>query len=199
MGHVSLITRLFQAYWRWTRTVTLGVAAIDDILGGGLTRGALHEIAAVSEAHVPTAAGFAAAVAGLAGHDGRARSSVWIAEDMALTESGALYGAGLEAFGLFPERLVTVAATQRRDLLWAMEEALRCRAVAAVIAGLTNLLDHLCGAVAGAAVEEQHPAAAHLRGLDDDLPLLLGAEQRRLSGRAHEQQRAGAMRLLVRD
>ncbi|MDX2307445.1 MAG: NUDIX domain-containing protein [Hyphomicrobium sp.] len=28
MGHVSLITRLFQAYWRWTRTVTLGVAAI---------------------------------------------------------------------------------------------------------------------------------------------------------------------------
>lgn len=135
-------------------TVALGVAAIDDILGGGLTRGALHEIAAVSEAHVPTAAGFAAAVAGLAGHDGRARSSVWIAEDMALTESGALYGAGLEAFGLFPERLVTVAATQRRDLLWAMEEALRCRSIGAVIGEMRD------GAIDGVAVRRLSLAAA---------------------------------------
>ena len=34
---------------------------------------------------------------------------------------------------LAPERLLTVAAAHRRDLLWAMEEALRCRAVGAVI------------------------------------------------------------------
>ncbi len=52
---------------------------------------------------------------------------------MALNESGAPYGPGLEACGLAPERLLTVAATHSRDLLWAMEEALRCRAVAAVI------------------------------------------------------------------
>jgi protein ImuA len=52
---------------------------------------------------------------------------------MALAESGAPYGPGLEAFGLAPERLLTVAAARRCDLLWAMEEALRCRAVAAVI------------------------------------------------------------------
>jgi protein ImuA len=57
---------------------------------------------------------------------------------MALIESGALYGPGLEAFGLLPERLLTVAAAQARDLLWAMEEALRCRAVAAVIGELRH-------------------------------------------------------------
>ena len=57
----------------------------------------------------------------------------WIAEDMALAESGAPYGPGLDAFGLAPERLLTVAAARPRDLLWAMEEALRCRAVGAVI------------------------------------------------------------------
>ena len=68
-----------------------------------------------------------------AGHDGRGSSLAWIAEDMALAESGALYGPGLDAFALAPERLLTVGVAHRRDLLWAMEEALRCRAVAAVI------------------------------------------------------------------
>jgi protein ImuA len=64
------------------------------------------------------------------------RNTVWLAEDMALAESGAPYGPGLEIFGLRPERLLTVAAAHRRDLLWAMEEALRCRAVSAVIGEL---------------------------------------------------------------
>jgi protein ImuA len=109
----------------------LGITAIDRALGGGLSRGALHEIAAASEAHLPAATGFALGLVA------RLQASVvWIAEDMALAESGVPHGPGLDAFGLMPERLVTVAAAHRRDLLWAMEEALRCRAVAAVIGEL---------------------------------------------------------------
>ena len=65
------------------------------------------------------------------GHD--RRSILWIAEEMARTESGVPHGAGLDAFGLAPERLVTVTVSHRRDLLWGMEEALRCRAVGIVI------------------------------------------------------------------
>jgi protein ImuA len=106
----------------------LGIASIDAALGGGLARGALHEIAAPSEAHLAAATGF---VLGLAAR-GQARV-LWIAEDMALSESGAPYGPGLDAFGLAPERLLTVAVAHRRDLLWAMEEALRCRAIGVVI------------------------------------------------------------------
>ena len=106
----------------------LGIAPIDAALGGGLARGALHEIAAPSEAHLAAATGF---VLGLAAR-GQARV-LWIAEDMALSESGALYGPGLDAFGLKPERLLTVAAARPRDLLWAMEEALRCRAIGVAI------------------------------------------------------------------
>jgi protein ImuA len=112
----------------------LGIAAIDAALGGGFARGALHEIAAAGEAHLAAAAGFALAVSSRAAR----KSTVWIAEDMALAESGAPYGPGLEAFGLFPEKLLTVAAARARDLLWAMEEALRCRAVAAVIGELRH-------------------------------------------------------------
>ena len=106
-----------------------GIAAIDTMLGGGLMRGALHEIAAPAETHSAPATGFALGLAAL----GKRRSLLWIAEEMALAESGAPHGAGLDAFGLAPERLVTVSVTHRRDLLWGMEEALRCRAVGVVI------------------------------------------------------------------
>ena len=57
---------------------------------------------------------------------------------MALAESGAPYGPGLDACGLSPERLLTVSAARRSDLLWAMEEALRCRAVHAAIGELRD-------------------------------------------------------------
>jgi len=104
----------------------LGIAVIDDALGGGLARGALHEIAAPSETHLAAATGFALGLVSSC-------RLLWLAEDMALIESGAPYGPGLDAFGLAPERLLTVSAARPRDLLWAMEEALRCRAIGAVI------------------------------------------------------------------
>lgn len=108
-----------------------GIAAVDAALGGGLLRGALHEIAAPGEAHCAAASGFALALVA-----GREKTIAWLAEDMALAESGAPYGPGLMDFAPAPERLLTVAAAHRRDLLWAMEEALRCRAVGAVIGEL---------------------------------------------------------------
>src|SRR5262245_42623379 len=92
-------------------TLSLGIPAIDTVLGGGLTRGALHEVAATGEAHLPAAAGFALAVAKRAAPSLRL---VWISEDMALAESGAPHGTGLDAFGLAPEQLVTVSTAHRR-------------------------------------------------------------------------------------
>ena len=134
----------------------LGIEAIDAALGGGLARGALHEIAAPSEAHLAAATGFVLGVCSLRGdaHKGRGKSILWVAEDMALAESGVPYGPGLDPFNLAPERLLTVAASHRRDLLWAMEEALRCRATAAVIGELRH------GALDAVAVRRLSLAAA---------------------------------------
>jgi protein ImuA len=109
--------------------IPFGIAPLDDALGGGLARAALHEVAASGESAVTAAAQF---VLGLASR-AQERAVVWIAEEMGQVENGAPYGPGLDDLGLPPERLVTVAAAKSRDVLWAMEEALRCRAVGMVI------------------------------------------------------------------
>src|SRR3569833_1012589 len=143
-----------------------GAADVDRGLGGGLMRGALHEIAASGEAHVAAATGFVAGVASLRAPrtgdlsaQAGGKHLVWIAEDMTALENGAPYGLGLDGAGLAPERRVTVAAAQRRDLLWAMEEALRCRAVACVIGEMRH------GALDTVAVRRLSLAAAETGAL----------------------------------
>jgi protein ImuA len=122
------------------RTLGFGIPSIDAALGGGLATGALHEIAAAREAEIPAATGFALILAA------RNRGPlVWIAEDMALAENGAPYGAGLEDLGLAPERLIAVAAAKSRDVLWAMEEALAgaARGPGAVLGEIRTGIDFL--------------------------------------------------------
>ncbi len=46
-----------------------GIAPIDAALGGGLARGALHEIAAASESHIAAATSFVLGIAARASHD----------------------------------------------------------------------------------------------------------------------------------
>jgi protein ImuA len=112
----------------------LGIAAVDAALGGGLPCNALHEIVARRESEMAAAAGFVLALTAFQTFPrGGLKSVLWIAEDMALAESGAPHGPGLDAFGITPEKLLTVAAPKTRDVLWVMEEALRCSALGAVI------------------------------------------------------------------
>jgi protein ImuA len=117
--------------------IALGVPEIDSVLGGGLGDGALHEIAAVRETEIPAATGFALGLAGRRSNNSRSgQAAVWIAEDLSLAENGTPYGPGLCEAGIAPERLITIAAPRRQDVLWTMEEALRCRAVGVVIGEL---------------------------------------------------------------
>jgi protein ImuA len=128
----------------------LGVPEVGAVLGGGVSCGALHEVAAASEAHLPAATGFVAGIVRAACR----QTVVWVAEDMGLAESGALYGPGLDGCGIPPERLLTVSVAHRRDLLWAMEEALHCRSVNIVVGEIR------AGALDGIAVRRLSLAAA---------------------------------------
>src|SRR5262249_26238152 len=99
-------------------TLPLGIAGIDAMLGGGLMRGALHEIAASGEAHLAAVTGFALGLIRLAASSPR---FFWIVEDMALAESGALHGAGFHAFGLTPERHVKITFVHRPEFIVPLE------------------------------------------------------------------------------
>lgn len=141
--------------------IPLGIAPIDQALGGGLARAAFHEIAACSESALTAATQFAL---GLASHAPAPRAVVWIAEEMGLLENGAPYGPGLDDLGLLPERLVTVGAAKPRDVLWAMEEALRCRTVGVVIGEVRgNRLDLLASRRLSLAAAQRDVCAFLLR------------------------------------
>ena len=113
--------------------LVLGVPALDGVLGGGLARGAFHELVPAGPLHLGAAAGFALALAALTG---REAPVLWVQTDFAALEGGTLYGPGLDLFGLPMERLVILRVPRPVDVLWAKEEALKSRAVAAVLAEL---------------------------------------------------------------
>ncbi|VTZ26635.1 conserved hypothetical protein [Methylocella tundrae] len=115
--------------------------SLDRMLGGGLRCGALHEIAPGRAGDGAAASGFALALsARLAAKAPAGRSAIiWIVEDFAGLEGGAPYGPGLALHGVDPARLILVHTASAKDSLWTMEEALKCRAAAAVIGEIWNL------------------------------------------------------------
>lgn len=110
----------------------LGAESIDESLGGGLARGALHEVyAAKGVADAASVAGFGLGVAMRAA--GQERSLLWVRQAYSDTEAGWLYGAGLSAFGIDPARVVLVRARDPTSVLRAAAEGARCAALGAVI------------------------------------------------------------------
>lgn len=108
----------------------LGAPSLDAALGGGLARGALHEIFGNEPADAGTVSGFAA---GLAMRAASQRSVVWIRQGMGESESGRLHAPGLAALGFDPAMLVLVRARRSVDVLKAADEALRCPELGAVV------------------------------------------------------------------
>ncbi len=118
------------------RVVGLGLPALDTVLNGGLVRPALHELAPAGPIHLAAATGFAVTLAALSC---RQRGQLlWIATDFALAEGGGPYGPGLDLFGLPSSHLLMLRVPRATDALWAMEEALRCRALASIVVELAG-------------------------------------------------------------
>ncbi len=180
--------------------VDLGIAEIDNALGGGLARGALHEIAAMRESASAAATGFTVGLAARAlgrsvtkdnagslnllpatakpkGRNRPRRESspakntvLWIAENLSVAENGALYAPGLDQAGIAPQSLILVTARRTRDVLWAMEEALRCRAVGVVIGELRSDIDPVMTRRLSHAASTGDTLGLVLRARPDDAP-----------------------------
>jgi protein ImuA len=202
--------------------VSLGIPVIDGVLGGGLGSGALHEIAAARETATAAATGFALALAARqmsasgrsAPRNGESvvsvlasgRNVIWIAEDLSRAEHGAPYGPGLDGIGIASERLITVAAARGRDVLWAMEEALRCRAVGVVIGELRpGSIDQVATRRLALAAAAGGTLGLLLRTAPDETPSaaatrwIIGAAPFPLSGRSEDRRHGiGPPRLTAR-
>jgi protein ImuA len=136
-GRASISPR-FSPLGAQEGSLRLGVPALDDALQGGLSYGALHELAPASELQLGAAFGFGLAIAALAAASGRAggQEVLCITTDYAALEAGTPYGPGLDHLGLAMDRLIILRVAHPRDALWAFEEALKCPALAAVLAEL---------------------------------------------------------------
>ncbi|HTJ57865.1 MAG TPA: hypothetical protein VL418_09925 [Devosiaceae bacterium] len=140
--------------------------------------GLLHEVYADEQRQNGAALGFALGLA--RGLLSPARPAILFLQPAhEAQEVGLPYGPGLKSFGIEPERLLIGRFKNPAELLWAVEEAVACRAVAAVVAevlGAPKVLDFtasrrlsLRAATGGASVllvrygQQREASAARLR------------------------------------
>lgn len=119
--------------------VGLGDDGIDAALPwGGLPRGALHEVVA---GDAGAGLGFVATLLGrlTAAGDGRGQRVLWCLPPAGLYETGNLYAPALAAHGLDPGHVLLARGRRDTDIRWAMEEGLRCPALAAVVGEVRDL------------------------------------------------------------
>jgi protein ImuA len=108
-----------------------GLASLDQHLPeGGLSRGALHEVAGGGADEVAAAAATLFTAGILARLE---RPVLWC------SALGDLFPPGLACAGLGPERVLHVAASHERAVLPVMEEALRHAGLAAVVGEMARL------------------------------------------------------------
>jgi protein ImuA len=93
--------------------------------------GGVHEFLCTDRKDVSPTAGF---IAGLISHlIGKEAVTLWI------STSRRLFPPGLPTFGLNPESFIFLDLASERDVAWAMEEALKCPALSAVVGEIRDI------------------------------------------------------------
>jgi protein ImuA len=110
---------------------TLGPAAADACLGGGLRCGALHEIFPANTGDAAAASGFALALATRVITN--RKWLLWVQQDFAAIECGDLLGTGVSAFGFDPACLMIVRVPTAAMALRAAAQALTCTGIGAIV------------------------------------------------------------------
>jgi protein ImuA len=159
-------------------TVPLGIDAVDSCLGGGLMRGALHEIAVADHRSIPAALGFLLALT-IRSEKSEVRnqkrmrirrdSDFRVLWSFAKTAPafGQPYAPGLKFFGLDPARIVFVRCATAHECLWAMEEGLRLGGIGAVIGARPKAMDLTSSRRLQLAAEQANIPVLLLRSYND--------------------------------
>jgi len=108
------------------------LAPFDDAFPGGVfPLGKIHEFISYEPTDAAATTGFITALAGKLIKNGGL--CLWIGNER------KIFPSGLKHFGLEPDRVVFINTSKKQDLLWIIEEALKCDALTAVIGELKEL------------------------------------------------------------
>ena len=92
--------------------------------------GAIHEFFCSKAEDVSASGGFIAGILSAIMQKGGV--SIWIS-------SGMIYPPALRSFGIEPDKIIFIYLEKEKEVLWAMEEALKCEGLAAVIAETSEI------------------------------------------------------------
>lgn len=93
--------------------------------------GAVHEFIAAGAEDTAATGGFIAGILGSLMQNGGA--AIWI------SGSGTIFPPALQSFGIAPDKIIFIQLNKETDILWAMEEALRCEGLAAVVTEIPDI------------------------------------------------------------
>jgi protein ImuA len=120
------------------RTVTqsqrtdFGLGVIERSFPNGVfPTGAVHELISHGSQHAAATSGFIAAVLGKTMQQGGV--GVWI------SLKRTVFPPALKFFGIDPDRIIFIDVKNEKDLLWMVEECLKCKALTAVVAELKEI------------------------------------------------------------
>src|SRR5687767_10370847 len=107
-------------------SLDMGLELLKDAFpNGSFPLGAVHEFLSTQLEDIAPTSGF---IAGLLSSLIKSKGiALWI------SSSRTLFPPALKSFGLSPDRFIFLDLKKERDVLWAMEEALKCGALAAVV------------------------------------------------------------------
>ena len=93
--------------------------------------GAVHEFISIGAEDVSASGGFIAGILSSLMHSDA--TCLWI------SSSRTVFPPALKSFGIDPDKIIFVDLHKERDVLWAMEEALKCNGLAAVVGEMQEL------------------------------------------------------------
>jgi protein ImuA len=110
----------------------LGFGALQTAFPqGNFPLGAIHEFISLGPESSAATTGFISGIMGSLMKKGGA--VLWIGDSV------NVYPPALQQFGIHPERVIFIDLQKEKDILWAMEEALKCSGLAAVVCEINGL------------------------------------------------------------
>jgi len=114
------------------RQFSLGMRPVEEAFPNGVfPTGAMHEFLAANQDEAAARCGFTAAVVGKLMQDRGV--CIWIGRKM------EVFPRSLAQFGIGPERVIFITPGSETQVIWAMEEALKCEGLAAVVGNIRDI------------------------------------------------------------